>query len=100
MQLFLICVFGLTTQSIGIERALPIAIGSHWHTVLTHESLPALKLQICETAYHRKADMAWEDMGTEDVPKDCGAGENDAVHLKVKDLSVEQSSPAIDQNGR
>jgi hypothetical protein len=72
MELILICVFGMTTQSVGVERALPIAAGSHWNTVLTQEHLPALKLQICEAAYHQKADLAWIDDGTENVPKDCG----------------------------
>jgi hypothetical protein len=71
MGLILICVFGMTTQSVGVERALPIATGSHWYTVLTHESLPALKLQICESAYQEKADMAWEANGADNIPKDC-----------------------------
>lgn len=72
MSLVLICVFGLTTQSMGTERALPISVSSHWHTVLMHENLPDLRLQICETAYHQKADMSWLANGADDVPQDCG----------------------------
>lgn len=72
MGIILICVFGMTTQSAGVERALPIAAGNGWYTTLTREDLPALKLQICKNAYGKKPDMAWIDDGSENVPEDCG----------------------------
>ena len=71
MGMILICVFGMTTQSVGVERALPLTPEGKWYTTLTQESLPSLKLQICEAAYQEKADMAWVANGADNIPKDC-----------------------------
>lgn len=59
MSILLFCVFGVSGNSTGTERTIPMIVNQNIYQAIKYEEGNAAKLRLCRQMFSEKADLAW-----------------------------------------